>query len=108
MTRELRLRSSWAILRVRMASSICWCNVGQRAENTKNIQKRSVKDIMNSCRIRIASAVTLRIEPENTFVGIVRAVTCLGSREQRPKRQSSKKAADMRPPRHTSAHGQPE
>src|SRR6516164_4565472 len=91
-----------------MAFRSCCCTIGKTAASRKNIQMRSVKDIRRSCPIEMVSSVTLRIETENTLVGVVGSVTGLGSRQQDRKAEAGKKAADMRPHCHAAADGRSE
>src|SRR5215469_13723844 len=89
-----------------MAFRSCCCNSGQTAASRKNIQIKSVKDITRSYRIQ--SSVTLRIEAENSLVGVVGAVAGLGSCQQDREPEAGKKAADMRPHCHAAADGRSE
>src|SRR3954463_3366489 len=102
-TREFRAPSSWAILRVRMASSMRWRSTGCSAVNMKNIQKMSLIVMRLSCRSakmlqRCHSSASPRIKSENAFVGLIDAITPLGPEQQRSDQQSGHEPTDMRPP----------
>src|SRR5258708_1136943 len=103
MTREFRSPSSWAILRVRIASSMRWRSTGCSAVNMKNIQKMSLMLMRLSCRLakilqRCHSSPSPRIKSEDAFVGLINSITALGLEQQRSDQESGHEPTDMRPP----------
>src|SRR3979411_3346358 len=83
-TRDFRSRSSFEILRTRMASSIFCCNIGWIAENMKKSQIRSPNDMKSSYGPTISYS-SLGIEAEHAFVRVIFAVTLLGPDQERAK-----------------------
>src|ERR1700730_9842605 len=89
--------SSWAILRIRMASCTRCRSIGWIAENMKNSQNRSVND-MNALLSR-GSCASGRIEAEDAFICVKLAVQPFGPQHQRAKEEPGDESPDMGPPR---------
>src|ERR1700676_3795296 len=97
MTREFRLRSSCAILRVRIASIMRCRSTGCSADSIKKIQKRSSTDMRLPFLVPGVSAPH-EIETQNSLIGIARPVGPSRVAQRRGENVAGDEAADVCPP----------
>src|SRR5690348_17055488 len=103
MTREFRSRSSCAIFRIRIASSMRCRMTGCSADSMKKIQKMSSTVMRSSWLGLFASDNSGEGETRDAFIDVARPLAAARRLQQTRENDAGNEAADMGPPGDTAA-----